>query len=199
MPYGHRGMLFMRRLKLQTQITLDGYMGGPNGEMDWMSMSWSDDTSDYIREIMASVDTILLGRKLAEGFIPAWESRPEGEPDESIDWMINTPKVIVSNTLTEPPRDNVTVANGDLVESITALKAQPGGDIIAYGGGELVASLVEAGLIDELHLFVNPTAIGSGMPVFGKPGQYAPFTTIQTRRLDSGMLVIQLEPRREEP
>lgn len=189
----------MRRLKLQTQITLDGYMGGPNGEMDWMSMSWSDDTSDYIREIMASVDTILLGRKLAEGFIPAWESRPEGEPDESIDWMINTPKVIVSNTLTEPPRDNVTVANGDLVESITALKAQPGGDIIAYGGGELVASLVEAGLIDELHLFVNPTAIGSGMPVFGKPGQYAPFTTIQTRRLDSGMLVIHLEPRREEP
>jgi dihydrofolate reductase len=191
--------VFVRRLKLQTQITLDGYMAGPNGEMDWMLMSWSDDTSDYIHDIMASVDTILLGRKLADGFIPAWESRPEGEPDEAIDWMVNTPKVIVTNTLTEPPRDNVTLLSGDLVEGVTALKVQAGGDIIVYGGGELVGSLVEAGLIDELHLFVNPTAIGTGMPVFGKPNQYASFAPIQTRQFDSGMLVIHLEPRREEP
>lgn len=185
----------MRRLKLQTHITLDGYMAGPKGEMDWMLMPWSDDTGDYIREIMTSVDTIVLGRHLAEGFIPAWESRPEGEPEEAINWMINTPKVVISRTLDTSPWNNATIAKGDLVESITALKQQPGGDLIAYGGGELVASLVAADLIDEFHLFVNPTAIGQGMPVFGTPGQYKAFRPVKTTPFASGMFAIHLEPK----
>jgi dihydrofolate reductase len=185
----------VRKLKLQTQITLDGYMAGPNGEMDWMFFPWSDDTGAYINRIMTSVDTILLGRHLAEGFIPAWESRPEGEPEEAIDWMINTPKVVVSTTLTESPWKNATIANGNLVETVTELKAQSGGDIIAYGGGQLVGSLVEAGLVDELHLFVNPTAIGNGMPVFGKPDQYKTFLPVRTTPFESGMFAVHLEPR----
>jgi dihydrofolate reductase len=184
----------MRKLKLQTQITLDGYMAGPNGEMDWMHFPWSDDTGEYITGIMESVDTIVLGRKLAEGFIPAWESRPEGEPEEAIDWMVNTPKVVISTTLTTSPWANATVMGGDLVEAITALKTQEGGDLIAYGGGQLVASLVEADLVDELHLFVNPTAIGSGMPVFGKPEQNKAFTPVKTTPFASGMYAIHLEP-----
>ena len=71
-------------------------------------------------------------------------------------------------------------------------------DRFVAGNYELLkdAGLVEAGLVDELYLFVNPTAIGTGMPVFGKPGQYASFTPVQTRQFESGMLVIQLEPRR---
>lgn len=184
----------MRRLKLQTQITLDGYMAGPNGEMDWMFFPWSDDTGEYIRDLMESVDTIVLGRKLAEGFIPAWESRPEGEPEDSIDWMINSPKVVISRTLETSPWDNATIANGDIAESIPALKSQPGGDLIAYGGGELVASLVAADLIDELHLFVNPTAIGAGMPVFGTPNQYKAFRSVKTTPFASGMFAVHLEP-----
>ena len=186
----------MRRLKLQTQITLDGFMAGPNGEMDWISTAWSDDTGAYIKDIMSSVDTIVLGRKLAEGFIPAWESRPEGEPDEAIDWMINTPKVVISRTLETSPWNNATVANGDLVETISTLKAQQGGDLIAYGGGELVASLVAADLIDELHLFVNPTAICSGMPFFGSPGEYKRFTPVRTTPFTCGMFAVHLEPAR---
>lgn len=63
----------MRKLKLQVQITVDGFISGPNGEMDWMCFSWTDDIMNCVREINESVDTIILGRKLAEGFIPHWE------------------------------------------------------------------------------------------------------------------------------
>ena len=80
--------------------------------------------------------------------------------------MNNTPKVVISNSLTESPWENTAVAGGDLAETVNRLKAQPGGDMIAYGGGTLVSNLIAKGLIDELHLFVNPTAIGAGMPVF---------------------------------
>src|ERR671916_2199759 len=133
-------------------------MAGPNGEMDWLAFPWSDDVGPHIQALTNPVDTIVLGRKLAEGFIPAWASGPPGETQESIDWMNNTPKVVISNSLAESPWPNATVAGGDLAASIDRLKREEGGDIIAYGGGALVRNLIAGGLLDELHLFVNPTA-----------------------------------------
>src|SRR5690349_19099447 len=93
-----RGSSAMRRFKLQVQTTLDGYMGGPNGEIDWATAPWSSDVNAYVEALMASVDTIVLGRKLAEGFIPAWAARPEGESAAAIDWMNDTPKVVISDS-----------------------------------------------------------------------------------------------------
>ncbi|MBJ8345468.1 dihydrofolate reductase family protein [Antrihabitans sp. YC2-6] len=185
----------MRTFKLQVQTTVDGYMAGPNGEMDWMTFPWSDDLSAYAEGISKSVDCIVLGRKLAEGFIPAWESQPEGEDQASIDWMNNTPKVVVSNTLTESPWQNAVVAGGDLVETITELKSRPGGDLIAYGGGTFVADLIANGLLDELHLFVNPTAIGAGMPVF-PAGAYAPLQRVNATATECGITVLHYAPKR---
>ncbi|HZM40414.1 MAG TPA: dihydrofolate reductase family protein, partial [Acidimicrobiales bacterium] len=156
----------MRKLKLQVQTSVDGYMAGPKGEMDWMTFPWTDDINAYIDGLMESVDTIVLGRKLAEGFIPAWESGPPGEDQASIDWMNNTPKVVITNSLAESPWKNATVAGGDLAKTVGELKNQAGGDLIVYGGSTLVSGLIAAGLVDELHLFVNPSAIGDGLPVF---------------------------------
>ncbi|HEX2172328.1 MAG TPA: dihydrofolate reductase family protein, partial [Dehalococcoidia bacterium] len=136
----------MRKFKLQVQTTVDGYMGGPNGEMDWVTWSWSDDMKAYADALTKSSDLIVLGRKLAEGFIPAWAAGPEGEPQESIDWMNNTPKVVISNSLTESPWPNAVVAGGDLAETVNRLKAQPGRDIITYGGSTLVRDLIARGL-----------------------------------------------------
>ncbi|MFW6074028.1 MAG: dihydrofolate reductase family protein [Chloroflexota bacterium] len=186
----------MRKLKLQTQITIDGYMAGPNGEMDWMLFPWSDDVGEYVNTLMESVDTMILGRKLAEGFIPHWASQPEGEPQEAIDWMNNTPKVVISNTLTESPWENAVVAGGDLADTVNRLKAESGGDLIAYGGGTLVSSLVNAELIDEMHLFVNPTAIGAGMPVFGHPSGYKQFRFVATHPFECGITALHFEPKR---
>ncbi|WP_084961640.1 dihydrofolate reductase family protein [Thermoactinospora rubra] len=186
----------MRKLKLQVQTTVDGYMAGPNGELDWALHSWTDDINTYIDALSKSVDTIVLGRKLAEGFIPAWESGPEGETQESIDWMNNTPKVVISNSLTESPWKNAVVAGGDLEETVNRLKAQPGGDLIVYGGGTLVTSLIAKNLIDELYLFVNPTAIGAGMPVFPDAGAYHRLTLVSAQPFDCGITALHYRPKR---
>lgn len=188
----------MRRLKLQVQTTVDGYMAGPNGEMDWMTFPWTDDVGAYIDALTVPVDCIVLGRKLAEGFIPAWAARTpdDGETRETIDWMNDTPKVVISGTLTESPWDNTVVAGGDLAETVNRLKAQPGGDMIAYGGGTLVPGLIAEGLLDELHLFVNPTAIGAGMPVFADLGAYQQLRLVAAQPFDCGITALHFEPER---
>jgi dihydrofolate reductase len=185
----------MRKLKLQVQTTADGYMAGPNGEMDWMALPWTDDIGAYVDALHESVDRIVLGRKLAEGFIPAWEAGPEGESQESIDMMNNTPKVVITNTLTESPWKNAIVAGGDLVQTVNRLKAQESGDLITYGGGTLVSSLIAEGLLDELHLFVNPVAIGTGMPVFPDVGAHQRLRLVAARPFDCGVTALHYEPK----
>jgi dihydrofolate reductase len=186
----------VRKFMLQVQTTVDGYMGGPNGEMDWTTFPWTEDINAHIDALTAKVDCIVLGRKLAEGFIPAWASGPEGEDQASIDWMNDTPKVVISNSLTESPWENAVVAGGDLVDTVTELKAQPGGDIIAYGGSTLVSNLIANGLLDELHLFVNPTAIGAGLPVFAGVDAYQRLRLVGARPFDCGITGLHYEPRR---
>jgi len=186
----------MRKLKLQVQITVDGYMGGPNGEMDWLTGPWSDDLNAYVDALTKTVDCIVLGRRLAEGFIPAWESGPEGEEQKDIDWMNDTPKVVISDSLAESPWQNAEVAGGDLAATVNGLKARPGGDLVVYGGSTLVRNLIAEGLVDELYLFVNPVAIGAGLPVFPDLGAGQPLRLVESRAFECGITVLHLEPER---
>jgi dihydrofolate reductase len=106
---------------------------------------------------------------LAEGFIPTWNflaQSPENAADAGVRKMVDTPKIVFSKSLAQHDWTNTVVNSGDLVEEIYKLKQAPGGDMIVYGGGGLVASLIRHGLIDEFHLFVNPIALGAGMPIF---------------------------------
>jgi dihydrofolate reductase len=184
----------MRKLKLQVQITADGYMEGADGAMDWMTVPWSDDMNSYAQALHDPVDCIVLGRKLAEGFIPAWAGRTpeEGETQESIDFMNNTPKVVLSRTLTSSPWENATVA-GDLVKTINDLKAQPGGEMITYGGGTLAVDLITEGLLDEIYLFVNPVLIGAGSSVFGNLGAYQRPRLVDAQPFDCGVTALHYE------
>jgi dihydrofolate reductase len=186
----------MRKTKLQFQISVDGYIAGPNGEMDWVAMPWSDDLNAYVDGLWQPVDTIVLGRKLAEGFIPAWESGPEGEDQASIDKMNDTPKVVISDSLTESPWTNATVAGGDPAETVNRLKAEDGGDIMVAGGGTVARELVGKGVIDELHLFVNPAALGAGMPVFPQAATAQKLRIVHAQRFDCGITGLHLEPAR---
>ena len=84
-------------------MSLDGYIAGINGEMDWMEWNWDDELKNYVKEITEPVDCIVLGRKLAQGFIPYWASNPE---QEGADKMNNTPKVVFTKTLDKSEWDN---------------------------------------------------------------------------------------------
>ena len=97
----------MRTLKLQMQITVDGFVAGMNGEMDWMVFDWDDEMKNYVNEITKPVDCIILGRKLAQGFIPSWTNVVENHSDspeyEFAKKMIDCPKVVFTKTLDESP------------------------------------------------------------------------------------------------
>jgi len=162
------GVSNMRILKLQIQMTVDGFVAGPNGEMDWMVWDWDDKLKKYISEITAPVDCIVLGRKLAQGFIPTWASHlaDPKTADVFAKKMVETHKVVFTKTLARSEWQNTDVAKGDMVEEVKNLKRMNGGDIIVYGGATFVSALIKAGLIDEFHLFINPVAIGNGMTIF---------------------------------
>jgi dihydrofolate reductase len=161
----------MRKLKLQVQMTVDGFIAGPNGEMDWMEWNWDDEIKQYVADLTEPVDCIILGRKLAEGFIPHWANvaaNPDDLEFSAGKKFTDTQKVVFTRTLDRSVWDNTILAKGDLVEEITSLKVQDGEDIIAYGGATFLSALIKHGLIDEFHLFVNPVAIGKGMTIFNE-------------------------------
>lgn len=157
----------MRKVKLQMQMTVDGFVAGPNGELDWMSFAMDEPTVARINELIDTSDTIVMGRKMADGFVKYWEGVPPDSPEYPFARkMIDTPKIVFSRTVDHVPGQNLRVENRPPAEVLAELKAQEGKDLLVYGGAGFASSLIEQNLVDELHFFVNPVAIGEGMRVF---------------------------------
>jgi len=184
----------MRKLKLQVQTSIDGFIADKNGKTDWMiwnwgpSWSWDNELKKYFTNLTNSVDTILLSRKMAEeGFINHWTdvSNDRTNPQSPFAKAITAArKVVFTKTLHQSEWPNTELAQGDIVTEIHALKNQPGKDIIVYGGATFVSSLIKAQLIEEFYFFINPTILGTGMTIFKditdaqhiKPVYSKPFT-----------------------
>jgi len=190
----------MRKLKLQVQMSIDGYIAGPNGEMDWITFNWDDELNQYVTDITEPVDCIVLGRKLAEGFIPHWAS-VAADPDHpeftAGQKFTDTPKMVFTKTLDESNWANTVLAKGDLVGEITKLKEQDGQDMIAYGGATFVSALIKHGLIDDFHLFVNPAAIGNGMPIFKELDSKQALTLVKATPFACGIVALHYAPNRD--
>ena len=127
----------MRKLKLQVQLSVDSYIAGPNGEMDWMIWDWDDKLKNYVFELTDPVDTIILGRKMTDGFVSYWSDVMTKLDDPFHAFakkMIETPKVVFTKTLKKSQWANTDIATGELTEEIIKLKSQNGKDIIVYGG-----------------------------------------------------------------
>lgn len=159
----------MRKLKLQMQMTADGFVAGPEGQLDWMIRNMDEKLQGFITHLTETSDTILLGRKMTPGFIKYWEheiTKPEGPQYSFARKMVEFPKVVFSKTLSHVDGQNVRVENGDLKNAVRELKQAPGNDVVVYGGASFVSSLIENALIDEFNLFVNPVTIGNGLRIF---------------------------------
>jgi len=184
----------MRKLKLQSQISIDGFIAGPNHEMNWLKLPWSEDLINYVREFTEPIDTVLLGKNLAEGFIPYWNQiakSPESPDYEGGIKFSNTPKIVFTKSLLESKWENTVVNNGDLVNEINQLKQQNGGDMVAYGGAKFVSSLIKNNLIDEYHLMINPTAIGKGMPIFNELPENLTLNLSDCLKFECGIAVMK--------
>jgi dihydrofolate reductase len=186
----------MRKLKLQVQMTLDGFISGTNGEMDWLVLDWSADLKEFVTKITDPVDTILLGKNLAQGFIPYWtETYNSAEPMEGCAKFVETPKVVFSRTMTDSIWERTTMANGHLQDEVHVLKNEVGGDMIVYGGGKFVSSLIKEKLIDELHFFVNPAILGDGMTIFKEITEKQHYTLISAIPYECGIVVLSYQPK----
>lgn len=186
----------MRKLKLQVQTSIDGFIAGPSHEMNWLKLPWTEDLITYVRELTAPVDLVLLGKNLAEGFIPYWTevSKNPSSPDfEGGVKFTTTPKIVFSKNLQASKWENTVVASGDLIEEISTLKNQSGSDIIAYGGAQFVASLIKNNLIDEYHIMINPTAIGKGMSIFNEISNDLQLKLVECKKFDCGIAVLKYE------
>ena len=183
----------MRKLKLQMQITVDGFVAGPEGQLDWMTWAMEEKGIAMVNHLIDTSDTILMGRKMTPGFVNYWESVKADDPQyDFAQKMVNTPKVVFSRTLSTMDGKNVRVENGDLVAAVNQLKSQSGKDLLVYGGASFVASLIENGLIDELHLIVNPIAIHDGMRIFTAR---TPLELVDSVALTTGKVANTYKPR----
>lgn len=178
-------------------MSVDGFISGQNEEMDWLAFNWSDDIKKYVDEITQPVDTIILGKNLATGFIPHWaavaKDKSNPEQESGIKYS-DTHQIVLSKTLTKSEWDNTEVENGNFVEKIKLLKQESGNDLIVYGGGKFVSSLIKEKLIDELHLFVNPAILGKGMPIFQEVDTMQKLRLASSKHFDCGIMVLVYKP-----
>ena len=189
----------MRKLKLHVEISIDGFIAGPNNEMDWIDFSWNEKLRDFEDCLHEPVDTILLGRKMTNEFISYWSNvinKPEDREYTFAKKMIETPKIVFTKTLNKSEWPNTEIATGDLREEITKLKSQEGGDIIVYGGASFDSSLIKENLIDEYYLFINPVAIGNGKTIFGDLKEIRKLSLVESITFDSGTVLLHYEVKR---
>jgi dihydrofolate reductase len=189
----------LRKLRLQVQMSVDGCIAGPNGEMDWMVGLLDDELLKYVSKITESVDTILMGRKMTDVFISYW-SNVMNKPDDP--WyafakkMIETPKVVFTKTVNKSRWINTDIATGDLIEEVSKIKSQNGMDIVVYGGASFDSSLIKEKLIDEFYLFINPVAIGNGMTIFKDLNEIQKYTLIESKVFECGIVLLRYEAKR---
>ena len=190
----------LRKLRLHVAMSVDGCIAGPNGEMDWMVGLSDHEIIKYEYELHEPVDTILLGRKMTDGFISYWLD-VMNKPDDP--WymfakkMIETPKVVFTKTLDKSKWINTDIATGDLVEEVNKIKSQSGRDIVVYGGASFDSSLIKEKLIDEYYLFINPVAIGNGMTIFKDLNEIQKFTLIESKAFENGNIMLHYEARQQ--
>ena len=184
-----------RKLKLQVQMTVDGFVGKGNGELDWMNMNWDNKIMNYVNELTDSVDTILLGRKMTEGFMSYWTNvKPDSPEYPFARKMVDKQKFVFTKTLDKSNWINTKLAKGNLTEEVNNLKQQPGKGIIVYGGATFVSSLIKNNLIDEYHLFINPSAIGKGLSIFNELNKNFGLKLVKSLAFDCGIVMNYYEP-----
>jgi dihydrofolate reductase len=193
----------VRRLIASEFVTLDGVMEAPghephpDGRNAWALRHAGEDQQRFKIDELFQAGAILLGRVTFEIFAAFWPTAPKDEG--FADRMNDIPKYVVSKTLESPSWRNSTVIRGDSVEAITDLKQEPGGDILLYGSGDLLNSLIGHDVIDEYRIMVFPVLLGSGKRLFKDASNTTHLELVDTRTFESGVTVLTYRPGDRAP
>jgi dihydrofolate reductase len=189
------GATRMRKLIVSEFVTLDGVMQAPGGKDEdrdggfehggWTLPYWHDDIGQTFGALMQDTDAFLLGRRTYVGHAQAFEPMPAGDPFGD---MMNAPKkYVVSRTLKEPTWRNTTIIRDNVIESVRALKAESGKNILTDGSSQLVHALFAHDLVDELHLLLYPLTVGKGKRVLPED-VFAKFTLQSAKPYPTGVV-----------
>jgi dihydrofolate reductase len=185
----------MRKIMATLFISLDGVVDGME---QWHFAYFNDEMGAAVDRVLATADTLLLGRKTYESFAGAWpkvEAAGEGEDAEFAKHLGGARKIVVSNQQLEFTWRNSEQLKGGLIEAVTALKNEPGETHIAMSGSpSVVRQLLAAGLVDELHLLVHPIAVRRGMRLFDEGDNPIPLRVISSETFKTGVLNLVYGP-----
>lgn len=178
----------MRKLFWMMMTSLDGFMAGPDGELDWHVTH--GEFARYVGEMLRSIDAILLGRTTYELFASYWPTSTQPEARA----LNELPKVVFSRTLSKVEWSNSRLVKDDAEGEVARLKREAGKDLVLLGSAALASVLVRAGLVDEYRVLVNPVLLGAGVLTFKNVGGRTPLRLRRARALDSGVVVLDYLP-----
>ena len=189
----------MRKIKATLFISLDGVVEAPD---QWHFPYFNDEMGVAVDEVMGHADTLLVGRVTYDSFAGAWPEREAagGEDAYFAKALGDARKIVVSNQDLEFKWRNSERLKGDLVEAVTALKNEPGETHIAISGSpSIVRQLLDARLLDELHLLVHPIAVRDGMRLFEGGDSRLPLKLISSQTFENGVLSLVYGPDEQPP
>lgn len=176
----------MRKVIVAEYVSLDGMMDNPA----WTGPYFDEELGTFQHDLLMASDALLLGRLTYEGFAAAWPSMTD--ENGFADRMNSMPKFVVSTTL-EKVEWNASIVKGNIADEVAKLKGQSGQNILIYGSGELVHTLMQHNLIDEYRLMVFPVVLGRGKRFF-KDGSDTSLTLVDTKTTSSGVAMLTYQP-----
>jgi dihydrofolate reductase len=188
----------MRKIIVTTWVTIDGFIAGPNNEMNWVGQLYDEAMGQYESDLVSAADTLILGRTTYESFAGSWPHVPDNpsvsEGEKEYARKLNAMrKVVFSKTLEKAEWNNSTLLRKIVPDEIVKLKQEPGKDIVIYGSASIVQALTNLGLIDEYQLLVHPLVLGSGKPLFKDIAKPVNLKLSRVDNRKSGVVVLYYE------
>ncbi|MEZ4945885.1 MAG: dihydrofolate reductase family protein [Cyclobacteriaceae bacterium] len=180
----------MRKIISFMHLSLDGFVAGPNGEMDWIKVD--EEIFNHVGKRISEGDAALYGRvtyQMMESYWPTAADKPNATQHdiEHSKWYSKVHKVVLSRTMNEAGLTNTTIISDNLPERINKIKQQSGEDILLFGSPTATHSLMQQNLIDGYWLFVNPIILGHGIPLFKNIKDKIKLQLLTTRQFSSGV------------
>jgi len=189
----------MRNIIALAHISLDGFMTGPDGEMDFIA--FNDELADHTYPLMDSVDTAVYGRvtyQLMEGYWPTAgdASDADAHTKRHARWYAGVNKLVASRTLPASNDPTVRVVGDDIVGALRAEQQRAGGDLMIFGSPSLTRTLAAADLVDEWRITVHPAILGGGRSLFPKRDKRAPLELRSSKTFRTGVVAVHYVTKR---
>ncbi|SHT43085.1 deaminase-reductase domain-containing protein [Mycobacteroides abscessus subsp. abscessus] len=175
-----------RRIILDLAVTLDGFIEGKNGEVDWCVMEPDMDFTNFLNQI----DTILYGRKSYELWGQYIPKNEDSDTEKEIWKLVHSKEKYVFSRTQKENYNQAILINDNILEEVNKLKKKPGKDIWLYGGASLITTFINLGLVDEFRLSIHPVVLGEGKPLFSDIKQRLNLKVGNTRTFSSGVVQI---------